>query len=129
MAFQTAEVAAGLCIEHVDGAGQVSGGEEFSVAAEGDGGGGVGEGGDWGFRVQSFAGEDGDAGGMRGDEIVRGCGRKGDGIYWESEGFRWCGFDVFRNFEGSPVFGLRGGSEFAGGGAELRLNREGFRHC
>lgn len=51
MALQTAEVAAGLSVEHVDGAGQVSGSEELPVAAEGYGGGGVGERGDCGFRL------------------------------------------------------------------------------
>lgn len=62
MTLQTAEMAAGLGVEHVDGASQVSGGEELPIAAEGDGGGGVGKSGDCGFRFEGFAGEDRDVG-------------------------------------------------------------------
>lgn len=78
MALQTAEMAAGLCVEHVDGARQVSGGEELPVAAVGDGGGGVGESRDRGFMLEGFTGEERDVGRMRGGEIVRFDRRKCD---------------------------------------------------
>lgn len=78
---------------------QISGGEKLPVASKGGGCGGGREIVDCGFGLKGLAGKNGDAGGMRGGEIVRVNRRKCNRIYWESEGFCGCSFDIFGNFE------------------------------
>lgn len=115
---EAAERGAGADVEDLDEAGEVGGGEELAVGAEGEGGDDVGEGGDGG----AVGGEEGDGGGVGGgEEVGRGRG-EGEGRDGEGEVVEGVG-----GLEGGPVLGFWGlarrGSRLR---LQLRLHREGL---
>lgn len=70
---EAAERRAGFDVEDLDEAGEVGGGEEEGVGAEGGGGDGVGEGGDGGGGGEGLGVEECYGGGVCGGEGVRRC--------------------------------------------------------
>lgn len=65
---EAAERGAGFDVEDLDEAGDVGGGNEAAIGAEGGGGDGVGEGGDGGGEGEGGGGEEGEGGGVGGGE-------------------------------------------------------------
>lgn len=76
---EAAEGGAGLGIKDLDEAGEVGGGEEKCIGAEGGARDGVGEGGDGSGGGEGLGAEEREGGGVGGGEGVRRCGREGEG--------------------------------------------------
>ena len=117
MGLEAAEGGARLDVKDLDEAGEVRGGEEAGVGAEGGAGDGVGEGGDGGGGGERLGAEESEGGGMCGGERVRGCRRERDGRNGDEIG-------NLLGLEGGPVLGFRGLLRGSGFRFQLWLHRE-----
>ena len=101
MGLEAAEGGARLDVKDLDEAGEVRGGEEAGVGAEGGACDDVGEGGDGGGGGERQGAEESEGGGVCGGKKVKGCRRERGGRNKDE-------IENLLGLEGGPVLGFRG---------------------